>query len=286
MTAALVYLSACVLIFLLRWDLGQLWSAIGFFLATYFYMLWGFEPAAPASIVGLYMSVSLVALLLYVTSSDVAMESVWRPIRAIMITPSRKKSLIAMLVLVPTAVAWQSYKSAVPSGNAPASPRNVHPAPPSSMDVKAIDDTEAHTFSIVIDDSPIRHLEKSDPDKFAEHVANGKRVYYENCFFCHGDTLAGDGHYAVALNPRPANFVDKGTLPMLQEAFLYWRLAKGGPGLPAEGTPWDSSMPAWEKFISRADMWDTLAFLFEYTGYQPRAKDMMGHGDDEEEGGH
>jgi mono/diheme cytochrome c family protein len=286
MNAVLVYLSACILLFLLRRDIGMLWSAIAYFMVTYFYMIWGFEPAAPASIVSLYMSVSLVALLLYVTSSDAAAEAFWRPIRHIMITPNRKKSLLTMLLLVPMAVAWQSYKSAVPSGNAPASPRNVHPAPPNEMQVKAVGDEETHSFNIILDDSPIRSLERSDPEKFAAHVANGKRVYYENCFFCHGDTLAGDGHYAAALKPRPANFIDKGTLPMLQEAFLYWRVVKGGPGLPAEGTPWDSSMPAWEKFISQADMWDAIAFLYDYTGFQPRAKDMLGHGDDEAEGGH
>lgn len=288
MDPALVYLSACVLIFLLRWDFGMLWSVICFFVATYFYMIWGFEPAAPASIVSLYMNVSLVALALYVTSSDEALESFWRPIRHIMITPSRKKSLLALLIIIPSAVAWQSYQSAIPSGNAPASPRNVHPAPPNEMQVKAPGDTETHTFNIINDDSPIRYLAKKNPEKFEEHLKNGKKVYYENCFFCHGDLLAGDGHYAKALKPRPANFIDKGTLPMLQEAFLYWRVAKGGPGLPSEGTPWDSSMPAWEKFVSRADMWDVIAFLYDYTGFEPRAKDMMGHGGggDDDEGGH
>ena len=34
---------------------------------------------------------------------------------------------------------------------------------------------------------------------------------------------------------------------MLRDTFLFWRISKGGPGLPEEGGPWDTAMPAWEK---------------------------------------
>jgi mono/diheme cytochrome c family protein len=39
---------------------------------------------------------------------------------------------------------------------------------------------------------------REDPEKFAAHVANGRRTYYQNCFFCHGDSLGGDGMFALA----------------------------------------------------------------------------------------
>jgi mono/diheme cytochrome c family protein len=137
---------------------------------------------------------------------------------------------------------------------------------------------EAHEFNVVAGDSPIRPLAESDPEKFAAHIARGKEVYYENCFYCHGDTLAADGHYARSVNPLPANFQDPGVLPQLTEAFLFWRVAKGGPGMPDAGGPWDSSMPAWEKFISEEDMWNVIAFLYDYTGYMPRAAESVeGH---------
>jgi len=137
---------------------------------------------------------------------------------------------------------------------------------------------EVSEFNVISGDSPFRALSDSSPSKFAEHVARGKVVYYENCFYCHGDTLAADGHYAKSVNPLPANFQDPGVLPQLTEAFLYWRVAKGGPGMPDAGGPWDSSMPAWENFLSEDDMWNVIAFLYDYTGYKPRAAESVeGH---------
>ena len=61
---------------------------------------------------------------------------------------------------------------------------------------------------------------------------------------------------------------------MFQETFLYWRVSKGGPGMPAEGGPWDSAMPAWENFLAEQEMWDAVMYLFEYTGYTPRAQEV------------
>ena len=73
--------------------------------------------------------------------------------------------------------------------------------------------------------------------------------------------------FAHGLNPIPTNFTDQGTIPKLQETFLFWRIAKGGPGLPDEGGPWDSAMPAWEKFLTEEEIWDVILFLYDHTGY-------------------
>ena len=54
--------------------------------------------------------------------------------------------------------------------------------------------------------------------------------------------MGGDGIFAYALDPIPANFADATTIAMLQETYLFWRIAKGGPGLPKGGGPWSSSM--------------------------------------------
>ena len=105
---------------------------------------------------------------------------------------------------------------------------------------------------------------------FHAAVAKGKTVYYQNCVFCHGDNLEGDGLYAHGLNPIPANLADPGTIAQLQESYLFWRIAKGGPGLPPEATPWDSAMPAWEKFLSEEQIWQVIAFLYDFTGARPR----------------
>ena len=60
---------------------------------------------------------------------------------------------------------------------------------------------------------------------------------------------------------------------MLRETFLFWRISKGGPGLPEEGGPWDTAMPAWEKILKEEDIWDVILFLYDFTGRKPRARE-------------
>ena len=60
---------------------------------------------------------------------------------------------------------------------------------------------------------------------------------------------------------------------MLRETFLFWRVSKGGPGLPEEGGPWASAMPAWEKILKEEEIWDVILFLYDHTGTRPRAKE-------------
>jgi len=61
---------------------------------------------------------------------------------------------------------------------------------------------------------------------------------------------------------------------MLQETYLFWRIAKGAPDLPQESTPWSSAMPAWENFLSEEEIWDVILFLYDYTGQRPRALEL------------
>ncbi|NOX72115.1 MAG: c-type cytochrome, partial [Alphaproteobacteria bacterium] len=57
-------------------------------------------------------------------------------------------------------------------------------------------------------------------------------------------------------------------------AFLFWRITKGGPGLPVEGTPWVSAMPVWEDMLKEDDVWKLISFLYDYTGYEPRSWEL------------
>ena len=101
-------------------------------------------------------------------------------------------------------------------------------------------------------------------------MEEGQRVYYQNCYHCHGDHLAGDGPFAKAFNPRPANFQDVGTIAQLQESYLFWRITKGGPGLPNESGPGLSAMPRWEGRLNENEIWSVILFLYEATGHPPR----------------
>ena len=264
--ALALFAAVSVGLFLGRRKLGLFWSACAFYAATVALVAFGFDPPAPGSVVQLYAATAAIAMLLYVSSSGASLEAVWEPLRATM-TQKKRLPILVVVLLVPGLVAWVSWEASLPSTDPPPRIRSVHPSPPSSIEFGS----EAVEIDFNTARNPFRDLEQSDPEAFAERVARGRVVYYENCFYCHGDTLAADGHLAPAVQPPPANFTDPGTIAMLQEGYLFWRVAKGGPGLPSEGTPWDTTMPAWETFLDQDDIWSVVLFIYADTGYRPRA---------------
>jgi mono/diheme cytochrome c family protein len=245
---------------LLTWA-GASWVGI------YVLVRFGFTAPIPASVVTLYMGIVSLATLAYVSSSEERREEVSRPLVRFMTEKRYTPLLIATIVAIPALAAANVYVQMNVPLQPPLFSRTVHPASPSEITVhdKKIDlDTGAN---------PFRHLETENPTEFRSHVENGRRVFYRNCVFCHGDNLAGNGMYVHGLDPIPTNFTDKGTIAMLRETYLFWRISKGGPGLPEEGGPWDTAMPAWEKFLKEDEIWDVILFLYDHTGQRPRSRE-------------
>jgi len=108
---------------------------------------------------------------------------------------------------------------------------------------------------------------------YLKNVREGGEIFFQNCHFCHGDNLNGRGLHAFAFNPIPANFTDPGTIAQLQETFIFWRVSKGGIGLPREGFPWASVMPPWEQHLTTDEIWKVVLFEYWHTGYYPRTWD-------------
>ena len=239
--------------------------ALACWVGIYVVIRFGFVTPIPSSVVHLYMGIVTLALAAYVTSSPRRRVEVSAPILALVVERRYRPALAAFLVLLPALAAANAWLGSREELEAPAFGRTVHPAPPDTITVRD------KTIDLAHGRNPFRELEKTDPAKFQEHVRNGRATYYRNCVFCHGDALAGDGMFAHGLNPIPSNFTDKGTIAQLQESFLFWRISKGGPGLPSEGGPWDSAMPAWEKFLSEDEIWEVILFLYDQTGQRPRA---------------
>jgi len=259
----LLVVVAFVVLRLLR--AGTLAWAGACWVGIYAVLRFGFVTPIPSSVVHLYMGIVTLALAAYVTSSDERRTDVSAPVLALVVEPRHRVLLAAVLVLLPALAAANAWLGTRETLEPPAFGRTVHPAPPDTITVhdKAIDLAHGR--------NPLRELETTDPAAFRTHLANGRSTYYRNCVFCHGDALAGDGMFVHGLNPIPTNFTDKGTIAQLQESFLFWRISKGGPGLPAEGGPWDSAMPAWEKFLSEEEMWEVILFVYDHTGQRPRA---------------
>lgn len=221
----------------------------------------GIRPPAPWSVITLYMGIVLLALLVYVSSDSDSWRAFLRPLRALLVDDSLIVVRAVLMIVLPLALGYYAYRQAAATVEAPPELRAVHPAPPASISFRG------ETLAIQGLDNPLRE----DTANFRQHVAEGGAIYVKNCMYCHGDNLDGAGHFAHAFNPPPANFTDPGTIAMLQEAFLFWRIAKGAPGLPKESTPWNSVMPAWEDRLTEDEIWKVILYLYDATGYQPRS---------------
>ncbi len=246
---------------------GILLWAFAWWAGIYVLLRWGFTAPIPASVVSIYMGIVTIAILAYVSSSEERRVGVSGPLVRFMTEKRYTALLVATVIAIPALAAANVYVQMNVPLEPPLFSRTVHPASPTGITV--------HDKKIDLDagENPFLHLEASQPAEYRQHVENGRRIYYQNCVFCHGDNLAGNGMFVHGLDPIPTNFADRGTIAGLRDTFLMWRISKGGPGLPEEGGPWDSAMPAWEKFLKEEEMWEAILFLYDFTGQKPRARD-------------
>jgi len=240
------------------------WTAL-WWISIYIFLAFGFTAGLPQSIITEFMFITTMSLLVYIMSDRERWRSVKDPLIDFIVNPKKATHLKITLVLLPLLVAGKSYLNTQVEILPPAFGRSVHPAPPSSVNFKG------KTIDLVRGENPYRILESEKPEEFKTHLENGRKVYYQNCFYCHGDNMGGDGIYAYGLDPIPTNFQDPANLPMLQEGFLFWRISKGGIGLPEEGGPWNSAMPAWENFLSEEQIWDVILYIYDFIEQKPRA---------------
>ncbi len=219
----------------------------------------------PRSVVLQFMVTILVGVLIYVSDNEERWTRFKEPLRAVAVEPRLRVVRGLLLAALPLLVAYVAFGRVSASVAAPPNLRSIHPAPPAEISF------QNRRIALTGLENPLR----SEGD-LAAHLAVGRRVYAQNCIPCHGDYLDGRGHYAHGFNPLPLNFQDNGTIAQLTESFVFWRVAKGGPGLPREGAPWNSAMPAWEDFLTEREIWAVVLYLYEQTGWKPRTWDEHG----------
>ena len=244
------------------------WMA-AWWIAVYLLLSFAIAPPLPASIIGMFMGIITLALLAYLSSNSESLEEAKTAIVRFLVDRRYAAHLAVAVVALPALVALKVYVSASQPVEPPISSRTIHPPPPASITFKG------KKMDLVAATNPYRELEEGEPEDFRHHVDNGRKVYYQNCVFCHGDDMEGKGIFAHSFDPIPANFGDPTTIAMLQESYLFWRVAKGALGLPEESTPWNSAMPAWETFLSEEEIWDVILFLYDFTGQKPRAQEAV-----------
>ena len=250
-----------------RHPLGQLFIILLAAYVIFEFGIWLVPPLlgmpsaqVPNSVLLQYMATVLVGALIHVSSSEARWREFKQPIEATLIEPRHRPLRIMLLVLVPVLVGVLTFMSVRPTVAAPPALRSIHPAPPSQITFRG------RTMMLAQMHNPLRASGRME-----EAYRQGRTLYTRNCMPCHGDALSGDGHFAHGFNPTPIDFTDVGTIPQLSESYVFWRIAKGGPGLPREGAPWNSAMPVWEDYLTEEEIWALVLFLYEQTGAQPRS---------------
>lgn len=255
--------------------ISAFWQAILIAIAAYFVFDNAFPPVLPKTLMIQYMIITVIGILLYYAFDDKKWAEFKSPVLRTLREKNRWPARWLVLTALPILLAYTTYQSIKPNHEAPVELRQVHPAPPAT--VKAY----GNSYNLAKLENPVREeilkTMASDEDagweQYDESILAGRDIYYGNCFFCHGDLLDGQGHYAKGFNPQPINFQDPTIIPQLQESFLFWRIAAGGPGLPKEGTPWNSAMPVWHEILEEDDIWNVINFIFDYNGQVPRIWD-------------
>jgi DMSO reductase family type II enzyme heme b subunit len=260
----------------LKFRIPAFWQAVLLIAGAFLIFKLAFPPFLPRSLLVTYLLITLVGVVLYFSSDDRLLTEFKAPIIALLRDEDRATLRRIFLVLLPLLFGYTAYESLKPSLETPLELRQVHPAPPAELNVYG------KRYDLATLENPIRTevlaLLDSDAasawETYREAVQAGSTVYYRNCFYCHGDLLGGDGHFAGGLDPLPTNFRDVGTIAQLQESYLFWRITTGGPGLPKDGMPWKSAMPVWHEMLSEGDVWNVITFLYDNVEQVPRMWDQ------------
>jgi mono/diheme cytochrome c family protein len=218
-------------------------------------------PPLPGQVIVMFMLLFFFSFLIYFSIQDETLQAFLRPLRALLADDDRKILRVAIVyLLVPLLAGYITWVKVMPAYEPPVSPRITHPEPPTEIDFRGT------TLKVLGLENPLR----KDTENFAKNVAEGKTIYFQNCFICHGADLDGRGIYATAFNPPPPPFRGTDTIAQLPESYVFWRIAKGWTGLPAGATPWDSAMPAFEPLLTQDQVWKTILYLYDATGNKPR----------------
>ena len=244
-----------------------------FSVGLYFYKFVLYPPI-PWTLFITYMVMWAIGTFLYVSQDPETFREFRAPIVKT-IVGEYKLARIIVFTALPILVGFATYNTIYPSFQEPVELRTVHPAPPATTKV------HGKTYPLESTNNPFRIDEQdnykdsfpfldAEKHEYMKYVTEGGTIFFQNCHYCHGDQLNGLGMFSHVFNPTPANFIDPGTIAMLQEAFLFWRVSKGGPGLPNESTPWSSAMPPWEEHLKTEEIWKVILFEYWYTGWHPR----------------
>ena len=217
--------------------------------------LTGTRAPLPASLVSMYAVMTAAAILLYLSVREDRWERFVKPVAVFLrgsdqFPAGTRLARRAILVLVPVASGWWGYARATRQPQPPADPPGIH-------------------FNL-----PIKYASVTNPLPWTpQNIREGGVLYTRNCAVCHGDAQDGNGLFARAWQPRPANFRDTGTIAQLDENYLFWRIKEGAPGLPSGTIGYRSAMPPWADVLSDDEIWKIVMFEYTNAGVKPAKRE-------------
>jgi mono/diheme cytochrome c family protein len=218
-------------------------------------------PPLPGQVIVMFMILFFFSFLIYFSIQDETLKAFLQPMRAVLVDEDKKILRIVIVYLfIPLLAGYLTYVKVAPTFEPPLSARITHPEPPSEIDFKG------DTINILGLANPLR----TDAANLPNYLQEGKVIYFQNCFFCHGADLDGRGNFAQSFNPPPPPFRGTDTIAQLPESYVFWRIAKGWRGLPPGATPWDSAMPAFEDILTQDQIWKAILYIYDATGNKPR----------------
>jgi mono/diheme cytochrome c family protein/plastocyanin len=132
-----------------------------------------------------------------------------------------------------------------------------------------------------LDDQQIWHLVAFiwQVNTSAEGIAEGKKLYAQNCAACHGETGGGNGVFAADLAAageaanqtmsgastmtmqRPADFTDPKRMLGASPALLQGKILRGGMG---------TGMPTWGVIFNEDQIWKIVGYLYSFQFQEAR----------------
>lgn len=85
---------------------------------------------------------------------------------------------------------------------------------------------------------------------------SGQEIHRQHCMRCHGPGGKGDGPAAKLLNPKPANWTDKGRMGALSNSDLFNIIKNGGASAGKS-----KLMPAFGGKLSDEEINNVIAFI-------------------------
>jgi mono/diheme cytochrome c family protein len=85
-------------------------------------------------------------------------------------------------------------------------------------------------------------------------IADGAKLYAQNCAACHGPNGMGNGDMGKALSPSPALLAYMIRRPIAVDEYLLWTISEGGKQFATD-------MPAFKDKLSREEIWKIGAYM-------------------------